>query len=49
MKQCDLTNEQRARVQQRINRLKQFRRIAAGYEERAEHNFGMVINRAILL
>ncbi len=39
----------RARVEQLINRLKQFRRIATRYEKRAENYLGMVTLGAILL
>jgi transposase len=39
----------RARVEQLINRLKQFRRIATRYEKRAENYLGMVTIGAILL
>lgn len=39
----------RARVEQLINRLKQFRRIATRYEKRAANYFGMVTIGAILL
>lgn len=39
----------RARVEQLINRLKQFRRIATRYEKRADNYLGMVTLGAILL
>ena len=39
----------RARVEQLINRLKQFRRIATRYEKRADNYLGMVTIGAILL
>jgi transposase len=39
----------RAKVEQVINRLKQFRRIATRYEKRAENYLGMVTLGAILL
>jgi transposase len=39
----------RARVEQLINRLKQFRRIATRYEKRADNSLGMVTLGAILL
>ncbi len=39
----------RARVEQLINRLKQFRRIATRYEKRAANYLGMVTIGAILL
>lgn len=39
----------RARVEQLINRLKQFRRIATRYEKRAANYLGMVTLGAILL
>ncbi len=39
----------RAKVEQLINRLKQFRRIATRYEKRAENYLGMVTLGAILL
>lgn len=39
----------RARIEQLINRLKQFRRIATRYEKRAENYLGMVTIGAILL
>ncbi len=39
----------RARVEQLINRLKQFRRIATRYEKRAHNYLGMVTLGAILL
>ncbi len=39
----------RAKVEQLINRLKQFRRIAARYEQRADNYLGMVTIGAILL
>lgn len=39
----------RARVEQLINRLKQFRRIATRYEKRGENYMGMVTIGAILL
>ncbi len=39
----------RARVEQLINRLKQFRRIATRYEKRAENYLSMVTLGAILL
>ncbi len=39
----------RAQVEQLINRLKQFRRIATRYEKRAENYLGMVTLGAILL
>jgi transposase len=39
----------RARVEQLINRLKQFRRIATRYEKRAENYLGMVTIGAIFL
>ena len=39
----------RARIEQLINRLKQFRRIATRYEKRADNYLGMVTIGAILL
>jgi transposase len=39
----------RARVEQLINRLKQFRRIATRYEKRADNYLGMVTLGAIVL
>jgi transposase len=39
----------RAKVEQLINRLKQFRRIATRYEKRADNYLGMVTIGAILL
>ncbi len=39
----------RARIEQLINRLKQFRRIATRYEKRASNYLGMVTIGAILL
>lgn len=39
----------RARIEQLINRLKQFRRIATRYEKRAANYLGMVTIGAILL
>ncbi len=39
----------RAKVEQLINRLKQFRRIATRYEKRADNYLGMVTLGAILL
>jgi transposase len=39
----------RARVEQLINRLKQFRRIATRYEKRAKHYLAMVTIGAIVL
>ncbi len=39
----------RARIEQLINRLKQFRRIATRYEKRAANYLGMVTMGAILL
>ncbi len=39
----------RARVEQLINRLKQFRRIATRYEKRGDNYLGMVTLGAILL
>jgi len=41
--------KRRARVEQRINRRKQFRRIATRYEKRADNYLGMVTLGAIVL